>query len=198
MANQLLPIDEEPFKETLKNEKKPFTDFISTPLFVSLKYEHINITVQDDRFQITDRSEGNPLDSPIIKMASKYFEILRYTPLKAGGFNFNGRVEFLSEDDLARMEKHLFSDKKKLCEELQTDNVETSVTLGYKKENMNHSLRIQRIAGNKVALQINLNSEFVFGKDMDSFLGSLDRVPSIYAYFTKRVLARFFDVAEIS
>ena len=102
--NKILPEKEEPFKALFaKEDNKPFTEFMSTPVLTTIKYDSINIVIEESRFQIQDLNNTDPSTSPIVSITKKYFgEILKYTPISAGGINLNGIITFTDADDEQR------------------------------------------------------------------------------------------------
>jgi len=59
-TNDIVSPDQPPFKE-LFAKNKPFTKFVSTPVFANLVLENIEFTVDEQRFMIRDRTiDGEP------------------------------------------------------------------------------------------------------------------------------------------
>ena len=98
--NHVLPEDQEPFKSLLsQNSKSQFSEFISTPVLTTLRYNEISIFIDETRYQIIHRGCIDPTKSSIVSITRTYFgKLLRYTPLQLGGINFNGNIIFESEE----------------------------------------------------------------------------------------------------
>ncbi len=111
IQNSVLPLDDEPFLKLLgscsgapASGESPFSEFISTPVVSSIRYGPVSITVDGQRFQVVDNGYFNdPAGTTIGKITRRYFgDLLKYTPLQDCGVNFNGMIEFGSnEDELA-------------------------------------------------------------------------------------------------
>lgn len=100
LNNKLIPVNVHPFNKfdfegyAKNHSTQPFSEFISTPVLTSIKFEPISIIVEESRFVISD-SSGNIESTPIFDIATKYFvETLKYTPLTAVGINLNGVIRF--------------------------------------------------------------------------------------------------------
>ncbi|MBI4334639.1 MAG: hypothetical protein HY673_25575 [Chloroflexi bacterium] len=69
LKNEVLPKDREPFKGLITEEGSlPFTEFISTPVITSITYGPISITIEENRYQITDNRFEDPPSSPIMSV----------------------------------------------------------------------------------------------------------------------------------
>jgi len=80
--NKILTIKEELVKES------PLT-----PVFKSLEYSNLNFSMDLERFQIIERRINDFKKTKVIGVAFKYFDVLKYTPLKVCGINFNLNVK---------------------------------------------------------------------------------------------------------
>lgn len=184
LKNNIFPTDKLPFKDIPldSKEKKPFDNFVSIPVMANLRYKNVNITIEENRYQISDKLKGAPNESSIIEFTKRYFNLLRYTPITVGGFNFKGSILFDSDADRSALENKLIIDKKKICESLGLKGFESSFKLEYPCENGRAMLSIQNVRINKMIKNVNFNYEFNY-KDIDSFLKNLDLVSLLYGKF---------------
>jgi hypothetical protein len=99
VANQILPLDVDPFLSLSKNEPgKQFSQFFSSPEMTFLKYDQVSVVVDRTRYQIKDDRPLSLDGSPIIGITSRLFsEFLKYTPLETSGINLHGKIVFPDE-----------------------------------------------------------------------------------------------------
>jgi len=184
LTNEIIPRDQEPFRSLLaKDPGKQFSQFISTPVMSTIQYGDYHILVEEERYQIVDHT-GQLLDrSPIIAMTKSYFgRVLKYTPLKLGGFNLNAKVTFDSEEDENEFDKRLGMNTEKVAASLSIERVQMGALLRYPLDGGISEIQIlkPKITGRPTLL--NLNFEYPF-KGMDDFLGHLDKVKDIQQHF---------------
>ncbi len=186
--NEILPVSEEPFLTLFKETEakgKPFTQFISTPPLVLIKYGHIHITVEETRFQIVDVSGNDPQASPIGRIASKYFSVLRHTPVAVGGFNFNGIVRFQNAKEEAYFEDGFLAHRAELCKSLETSDLQVTLKLEYPWHGDNLCrLEVAKVGNAEHEKQLNLNYEFKLSSP-DSLSKQVQEIPKVYAYFNR-------------
>ena len=84
--NKIIPADQAPFDKTPK--------FISTPPFASIAFGPVEILVEEQRFQIREAGLADFKETHIFDIALKYYEVLKYTPVRTVGINLNCQVDF--------------------------------------------------------------------------------------------------------
>jgi len=182
--HNVLPKDQLPFKELFAKEgSPPFTEFISTPILATIRYGPISITVDESRYQITDRRFEHAPSSQIIHITQKYFgELLRYTPIQLGGVNLNGNLRFADPDDEKAFDEILGFDRARLCQIAGTTDVRTGVFFSYPWNNGIVEAQLPKPKDRSKLGTINFNYEFKY-QDIDSFLANLDDFGKVYASF---------------
>lgn len=183
--NDIIPKTREPFKTILAGkEANPFTEFISTPVLASLRYSNISIVVEENRYQIQDNNFDDLISSPIIQITKDYFgKILRYTPLKIGGINFNGIIEFKDEKEEHSFDERLGIGRNKLSTFTGTSEIKYGMTFSYPYSNGFIEVQLPKPKlPDMRQCGINFNYEFKYA-DMDSFVSNLDNIPSLYEKF---------------
>ena len=194
MDNDVIPKTREPFKTILADKgSNPFTEFISTPVLTTLKYSNISIMVEENRYQIQDNKFDDLISSPIIQITKNYFgKILRYTPLKVGGINFNGSIEFNDEKDEHSFDERLGIGRDKLSTFTGTSEIKYGMSFSYPYSNGLIEVQLPKPKiPNLRQCAVNFNYEFKY-VDIDSFTSNLDNIPSLYGKFNE--LLRFLGV----
>lgn len=182
--NGILPISEEPFKSLLeKRDNNPFTEFISTPVLASIKYESISITIEGNRYQIKDTNYGELAKSPIISITKKYFgEILRYTPLQIGGINLSGVIKFIDNNDEQKFDENLGISKSNLCTYADTEDIRFGISFTFPWLEGLVDVQISKLEESSGSRTINLNYEFK-NDNMENLLANLDKVEQTHEKF---------------
>jgi len=177
--NKIIPIDEPPFDELLKQEK-PFTKFVSTPVFSNLALGPIEFIVDEQRFQIRDTSINNWTDTKILGIAQKYYEVLEYTPLKKVGINFNSELTFETSQEAVKFQKLFLPENVPILKIISNNDLTASIVLNYHEPDNEHniSLAINRLNETKNNRTINFNYEFYF-IDWQQFNDQLVKIPEI-------------------
>lgn len=181
----IIPRDKEPFRTLFsKKDTPPFSDFISTPVLATIKYDNIQFVVEDNKFQIIDNKFNDPTKSLIIPIAKKYFgERLCYTPLKKGGVNFNGIIEFESKQDEELFDREVGISREDLIKKIGEERLTIGMTFSFPwKDGVVQIQMPKPKEGNKICA-INFNYEFKFNKDMERFLNNLDNVDNAFKKF---------------
>lgn len=186
--HDILPVDDEPFRELLAQAEadhgQAFTEFISTPVLVSLKYRHISIVVQENRYQITDERFGSPAASPIIKMTKTYFgERLRYTPLTIGGMNLNGLIAFTDAADEAEFDARLGIDRRRASALVEADDLRVSGGFSIPWRNGMIECGVSKPRDRAEPGRINFNYEFRHEEGIETLLANLDDAAQFYDAF---------------
>jgi hypothetical protein len=184
MLNNIIPSEEEPFRSLLKRETgKQFSEFLSTPVMATIRYDKIPILIEEERYQIADHTSTPPHLSPIIQITKNYFgKVLKYTPLRIGGFNFNGVVSFDSQDDENAFDEKLglhAADAKNL---LSVTSVQMSGVIRYPFLEGTSEIKVSKPKKPKEPTTLNYNYEFESTKP-DELLSRLDRVKEIHNHF---------------
>lgn len=194
--NEILPVKDEPFKSILtKEDSKPFTEFISTPVLATIMYGSISIVIEENRYQIKDGNYGDPTSSSIIQITRRYFgEVLKYTPLTLGGINLNGIITFIDEKDEQRFDEKLGINRKHLCAYADTIDVRFGMNFSFPWLEGIVNVQIPKLRELPLSCTINLNYEFKHD-NMKSFLVNLDKVEKIHGKFME--LLQSLDV-EVS
>ena len=183
LNNGIIPKDQEPFKEFLIGDGKSFTDFISTPPFASIKYGPISITVDEKSYQIVDARFKNKPSNMIIEITKKYFgEILKFTPLRVGGINLNGIIQFNDAQDEQKFDALLGITKKNLTEISNTDDVRVGIEFTFPWKNGMIAVQVSKPRDRKKPGKLQLNYEF-WDKNLDVLLKNLDDFDQLYTKF---------------
>jgi hypothetical protein len=193
--NEIIPVKDEPFKSIIAREdSKPFTEFISTPVLATIKYDSISIVVEDNRYQIKDGNYGDPTSSSIIQITRSYFgEVLKYTPLTLGGINLNGIITFKNEKGEQRFDENLGINRKNLCAYAGTADVMFGMDFSFPWLEGMVAVQIPKQRDHSKSCTINFNYEFKHD-NMKSFLVNLDKVEQIHGKF--RELLQSLGVEE--
>jgi len=181
--NKIIPIDEPPFDELLKQEK-PFTKFVSTPVLANLVLENIEFIIDESRFQIQDIAISKWTGTKILNIAEKYFDTLPYTPLKIVGINFNVAITFDNPKENLNFQELVLSEGSKIKGIISKDNITADLVLRYPytndKERIQLSLKQSNKQDNKRV--INFNYEFNFS-DWSNFKTELKKFSELADYF---------------
>ncbi len=182
LSNDIIPKDQEPFRSLLQNEPgKQFSQFISTPIMATIKYDKYSILVEEQRYQITDLADNLPYSSPIIPMTKAYFgKVLKYTPLTVGGFNFHGTISFSNEEDERNFDENIGLEASKAAECLSVEKVHMGITIRYPLFDAFSELQVNKPKNDVLTATMNHNFEF---KNMDEFISRLDQVKDVYEQF---------------
>ena len=183
--NGVLPVDQEPFRELLRTRDRPAApdEFVSVPVMTSIRYGPVSILVDENRYQITDRRFGNLASSPIVPITKKYFgTLLRYTPLTAGGINFNGLLRFESQADEHGFNERLGLDAGKMAAALKSTDVRVGLVVSFPWHNGVVEVQMPKPKDRAAPGLVNFNYEFGY-TDIDSFLSNLDDAELVYGRF---------------
>ena len=184
--NKVLPVNKEPFKTLFSSKNsKPFTDFVSTPVLVSIKYDNISIAVEENRFQIMDFKFEDPLSSPIINITKKYFgNILQYTPFILGGVNFNGIIKFSDTKDEEMFDRQLGMEREKVSIIFGVDNIRMGFSFSYQLNKGIVEVNLPKAKDRSKPGTVNFNYEFKY-ENISNFIDTLDDLPIVYEKFNK-------------
>ncbi|MGR3309770.1 MAG: hypothetical protein ACUZ77_03255 [Candidatus Brocadiales bacterium] len=197
LSNDIIPKDQEPFKSLLQNEPgKQVSRFISTPVMATIQYDKYSILVEEQRYQITDLANNLPYSSPIIPMTKAYFgKVLKYTPLKAGGFNFHGTISFGNKEEERGFDENIGLKASKAAECLSAENVQMSTIIRYPLFGAVSELQVIKSKGEDLTATMNHNFEFKF-TNMDEFINRLDQVKEVYEQFLGILCKLKLEVAQ--
>jgi len=184
--NEILPVSEEPFKSLLAKENgNPFTEFVSTPVLSSIKYDSISMVIEESRYQIKDSNYGNPVSSPIIDITKKYLgEILKHTPMTVGGINLSGNITFDDEKDEQGFNERFGVNKDTLISHAGTEDIRIGMNIAFTWLEGFVDVQVPRSRGSSVSRAINFNYEFKYN-NMKDFFGNLDKVDQIQGKFSE-------------
>ncbi len=182
--NKVLPKNKEPFKTLFSRKNaESFTDFVSTPVLVSIKYDTISITVEENRFQIMDFKFEDPLSSPIIQIAKKYFgDILKFTPFILGGVNFNGIIKFSDNKDEEMFDKQLGMEREKVSNIFRVNNIRMGFSFSYPFNKGIVEINLPKLKDRSKPGTVNFNYEFKY-ENISNFIANLDDLPIVYKKF---------------
>ena len=181
--NKIVPVDESPFDKLFQREK-PLTKFLSTPVVSNLVLENIDFLVDEQRFQIRDTVISEWTETKIFEIATKYFAVLRYTPMKVVGFNFNATIAFESPKETTNFQE-LFLDKNSgILSLISKDNIDASLVLKYPYSNSGGriALTVSQFDKANNTRSVNFNYEFDFS-DWEKFKAELEKMPEVAGYF---------------
>ena len=188
IKNQVLPTRKEPFKSLIKDSsegKKPFSEYLSTPVVTTLTYKWISIIIEETRYQIKDSNFVVPSKSPIVPITKKYFgELLIYTPFILGGINYAGNISFSNEDDEKDFDKRLGIERTKFENYFKISKVQYSTKINFPWNEDKVELRIDKPKSIQGTGGLNFNFEFIY-ENIDSFIGKLDEADRVYQKFNE-------------
>ncbi len=175
---KIVPIDEPPFNELFQQEK-PYTTFVSTPVFSNLAFGPIEFIVDEQRFQIRDNSIGDWVDTKILDIALKYYEILEYTPLKKVGINLASELSFKTSQEAMEFQRLFLPESAPVCGMIPNADLTASITLNYPEPDngSNITLTINPLNKTNNNRGINFNYEFDF-TDWQNFKEELEKMPT--------------------
>jgi hypothetical protein len=183
VQNEVLPHDVDPFAELLRRpEAPPFSEFVSTPVLVSLQYGPITIMIDENRYQAVDAGSSDPQSSPITTITQRYFRLLRYTPVTLGGLNFHGVVRFEDDADEHAVDERLGIQRGSVAALAGSVEVRTSLTFSAPWREGSIELQVVKPRGTAHMATINFNFEFPYD-GMDAFLSRLDNIDDVSQRF---------------
>jgi len=181
VKNKILPTTLEPFKKLIKlNQETIFSEFISTPVLASMKYDYISIVVQEDRYQIVDSKFKTFKETPIIIFTKNYFgKTLQYTPFSLGGMNLNAQISYENKKDESEFDKSLGLNKARFKKLTNANDIRIGSTFTYPFEDGYIEVQIIKPKERNKPARVNFNYEFPYN-DINSFMKYLDKGPIIY------------------
>lgn len=179
---RIVPIDQPPF-DTLFQQKKPFSKFISTPVLSNLVLDTIEFIIDEQRFQIRDKSVTDWVDTKILYIAQRYFEILKYTPLKVVGINMNSKITFSTSKEEERFQRLFLMQESKIVQVLSKNNIRASTVLRYAYSDNGGRIALTIEQPKKINDEriVNFNYEFDF-TDWTKFKSELMKFPDVAKY----------------
>jgi len=179
---KIVPIDQPPFN-TLFQQKKPFSKFISTPVLSNLVLDTIEFIIDEQRFQIRDKSVADWIDTKILHIAQKYFEILKYTPLKVVGINMNSKITFSTSKEEETFQSLFLMQESKIVQVLSKSNILASTVLRYAYSDNGGRIALTIEQPKKINNEriVNFNYEFDF-TDWKNFKSELTKFPDVPKY----------------
>ena len=185
VKNEIIQKNREPFvKFFSENNKKQFTEFISTPILSTIKYGPISIVVEETRFQIIDFRFKVSSKNPIIDITTRYFgKHLKYTPFELGGVNFNGIIKFDNIEDENDLDKNLGITRDKLVGKINESKVRIGIAFTYPWKKGEIKIQLTKPKENTKPCSINFNYEFKYD-DIENFLNNLEDVDEAFEKFT--------------
>lgn len=184
ILHKIIPIDQSPFVELLKDSKKPFTDFVSTPVLVNLIYNPISLLINQNYFQARHDFITDPTQSPIISITKKYFELLHNTPINVCGFNFSGKLTLNSADEVEAFDKKIGLEKGVLLKLANEKCERTNFSFTYKWNEGKIEVSIPTIKEHQNQFFLNLNYEFPF-ESLTDFSNRLAMIPGIFEEYKR-------------
>jgi len=180
---KIIPVDKAPFDALLKQEK-PLKKFVSVPGLTNLIIGDIEFVVDEQRFQIRDRVISEWTETTILNIASKYFKVLHYTPLKIVGINLNSTIAFSSEEEARSCQELCLPRDSRLVSIVSNDNISASLALRYPyDEGGRITLTIEQPNKEKDKRVVNLNYEFDLAtQDWSKLNDELSKFPDIAKY----------------
>lgn len=189
---KIVPLDQHPF-DTLFQQKKPFSKFVSTPVLSNLVLDTIEFIIDEQRFQIRDRSVTEWSDTKILSIAQRYFEVLKYTPLKVVGINLNSKITFSTPREEETFQSLFLPQNSKIVQILSKDNIRASTILRYPYSRNGGRITLTIEQPNKTidGRIVNFNYEFDF-TDWEEFKGEMKRFPEV-AKYSDSILYQFLE-----
>jgi len=182
-AGDIIPVNQPPFDELLKQEK-PVKKFVSVPGFANLVLDNIEFIVDESRFQIREKGISEWSDTKILEIAKKYFEVLRYTPLKLVGLNLNSIITFGSSKEATSFQELFLSENSRIVGIIGKDKIAASIVFRYPYSNQGARITLTIEQPNKENKKraVNFNYEFDF-TSWTKFGSELGKISEISNYF---------------
>ena len=181
---KIIPIDEAPFDQIFSQEK-PVKKFISLPGLANLVIGNLEIVIDEGRFQIRETEISEWVDTKIIDIAKRYFEVLKYTPLKLIGFNFNSTIVFDTPEEAENCQQICLPKGSPLVKIISRGNINISASsvlrYPYGDDGGRILLTIEQPNKENTRRIINFNYEFNF-TDWTNFKRELDKYTEIANY----------------
>ena len=179
--NKIIPIDEAPFDQLFRQEK-PVKKYISLPGLANLVLGNIELVIDESRFQVRETAISEWVDTKIINIAKKYFEVLPYTPLKMVGLNFNSTIVFNTTEDAESCQQLCLPKDSQLAKIISRDNLNISASLvlryPYGDDGGRIMLTIEQPNKENNRRIVNFNYEFDF-TDWTNFRSEIDKISQI-------------------
>ena len=191
-AENILPVNEEPFVSLLAQEK-PMKKFVSVPGLTNLVVGNVEFIVDEQRFQVRETGISQWTDAKVLDIAKRYFEVLPYTPLKLVGVNLNSTITFATSEEAKTCQQLCLPQDSKLARIISGDNVSASTVLRYRYSGGRGriTLTIEQPNRENSKRMINFNYEFEFA-DWANFRTELEKIPDVAAY-SESVLAQLLE-----
>jgi len=188
-AKDIIPVKEPPFDELLKQEK-PMKKFVSIPGLANLALGNIEFVIDEGRFQIRETAISEWVETKIIDIAKKYFEVLPYTPLKLVGINLNSTIAFDTLEETVNCQQLCLPKGSQLERIISRNNITASLVLRYpyRDDGGRIMLTIEQPNKENNKRTVNVNYEFDF-TDWGSFNRELAKFSYIAGY-SESVLAK--------
>jgi len=178
---KIISIDEPPFSELFR-QKEPEIKFVSVPGLTNLALGNIEFLIDLGRFQVRDTAVSEWAETKVVDIARKYFEVLRYTPLKMVGFNFNSTVVFGDSVEAASFQRSFLPEDSPIQKIISKDILSASMALRYPypEEEGRAMLTLEHLKQDNERT-VNFNYEFDFA-DWAKFKDELGKFPEIAKY----------------
>ncbi len=182
VGHNILPHDSDPFRDLLSGDvssaTSPFTEFVSTPVISSIRYDTVSIVMDPTRFQITDRGYfDHPENSVIVEITKRFFgQVLKYTPVHTCGVNVNGRITFNSPEEECLFDARLGIDRNRV-ETLapKAESLRIGMTVRFGVDDQTVELQVSKPRDVTESCDVNLNIE----SKTDSIEQALERVAEL-------------------
>jgi hypothetical protein len=151
----------------------------------NIRYDRFSILVETSRIQILDETGGKPKESPIIEIAKQYLQVLQYTPIKLGGFNFKGNLRFMDANDEREFDARLGVDRDQIVKLSRSENPRISQHIRWPYQSVMASMQINKSKGEVLDCPIQINYEFEYHGNLEEFLRNLDLVAECHDEFQR-------------
>lgn len=180
--NKIIPIDKAPFDQLFRQEK-PAKKIISVPGLANLVLGNIEFVIDEGRFQIRETAISEWVETNIIDIAERYFEVLRFTPLKLVGVNLNSMITFETLEEAGKFQELFLSKDSQLAGIVSKGDITASIVLRYPYSGQNNRVTLTIEQPNKENKKriVNFNYEFDF-TDWTNFRSELDKISEIADY----------------
>ncbi|MCK4819586.1 hypothetical protein KA005_27710 [bacterium] len=102
--------------------------YISLPGLANLALGNIELVIDEGRFQVRETAISEWIDTKIIDIAKRYFEVLPYTPLKMIGLNFNSTIVFDTPEEAENCQQLCLPKDSQLAKIISRDNINISAS----------------------------------------------------------------------
>lgn len=154
------------------------------PILSMMNFEKIKIIMDLERLQVTEDGLDDFKKNRVVKFVDDYLNILKYTPIKISGVNFNIDVQIKTKEIINLI------NTKKILNIFKVDNILVDINnkIHKKLDNEILSIRIKAFLDNNHVVQLGFNKkrDDIYNLNYNYEIGDLDKNPEKRQYFVKK------------